>query len=189
MFSDKEQQKALTVFFRQKEKDLTAATLAAYKVGAEKLKKDTMQELRQNFKKSRNSAGFFKAVSAKAGLSQRGNPYARVSMKIKFMEIFQTGGTIKGNPWLIILLPDGAKLGFKRITKGNPWKSVWESIKSRASLIKVADGILIAYKKNRTKILIYKLQKSVTVSKKLTFLERGQAIFDSLPAEIERLLS
>lgn len=188
-FSYREQEKALKAFFRQKEKDLTAATLAAYKVAGQKLAGEIKKELRQNFKKSANSAGFFQAVSVRYGLSARGNPYCRVALKIAFMGIYQTGGIVAGNPWLIILTTEGARLGFKRITTSNSWAKVWSAIRSQARIVKVANGLVVVYSQGGTSVPIYKFQKEVYLGKRLTLLEQGEQIYDSLPDEIERLLT
>lgn len=188
-FSYQEQERALKAFFRQKEKDLTAATLSAYKVAGQKLAGEIKKELRKNFKKGVNSAGFFQAVSVKPGLSARGNPYCRVALKIAFMGIYQTGGIVAGNPWLIILTTEGARLGFKRITKSNSWAKVWGAISSHAKIVKVSDGLVVVYFQGGKSVPIYKFQKEVRLGKRLTVLETGEQIYDSLPDEIERLLT
>lgn len=188
-FSYQEQERALKAFFLQKEKDLTSATLSAYKVGGEKLAGKVKEELKRQFKRGANSAGFSRAISVRAGLSRKGNPYCRVTMQVAFMGIHQTGGTITGKPWLIILTTEGAKLGFKRITKGNSWGKVWSAIRSQSRIVKVADGLVVVYSQGDRSVPIYKFQKEVRLRKRLTFLETGEQIYSSLSAEIERLLN
>ena len=84
---------------------------------------------------------------------------------VPFMNVFQEGATITArNKNLIILLPPGKQLGFKRI-----------------------DTILVTIF-GAANYPIYKFTKQVTVGKKISFLEMSSEIGSNLDSEINRLM-
>lgn len=186
MFSHQDQQRAAREFFRATVKDVEAASTAAIRSGGFRLRREIALQLRQ-FKKGKSSSGAFrKAVGVKfyPASGTRG-PASIVRLKVPFMWVFEEGATLHGNPNLIILLPDGASLGFRRITKGNPWAKVWNRIKGKARLAKVERGIVVIYRERP----IYKIQMApVTVPRKLSFYKTAEAVAEAIPQEIRRLM-
>jgi len=184
-------QKAADEFFKAEIRNLEAATKSAVFAGAEALKAETLKELAANFNTPKGgNRGFKKAVKAHK-LPEKGvmGPVSFVRLGVPFMGIFQTGGTITGKSNLIVLLPDGQRLGFKRITAGNPWPRVWDKIKKDARLIKTPSGTVVTFKKqNGAVVPIYKIVKSVTVPKKLNFLENAEKISAEMPETIKQLM-
>ena len=65
---------------------------------------------------------------------------------------------IRGNPDLWILLPDGERLGFKRIGQGNSWRDLKAKWGSR---IFFHNNVVIFCAQNGRNYAIYKLQKQV----------------------------
>lgn len=183
--------KAARLFFRNEVRDLEAATASANRAAAEALARETRKELRTNFKRSRGS-NFAKAVKVR-NLPSKGalSPASFVRLGIPFLSIFQTGGTIRPvkGKYLITLLTTGAKLGFKRINKNNPWSRVWSRIRERSFFVKKSDGILIFYRNPNGRVVpIYKMVESVEMPKKLNFYENAEKFADEIPDIVQRLL-
>lgn len=189
-----DQRKAVDQFLRSEVKNLNAATATATKVAARALKREVQKELRSNFKPGRNSNGaFFKAVKVRdlpADPARGLGPASFVRLGVPFMGIFQEGGTVQGKGSLIILLPEGERLGFKRISKGNPWGEVQRRWGKFLFPIKVSDGLVIGYEnpKTKTRHAVYKFQPQVTLPKKLSFLEMAEEIGDAIPDTILDLM-
>jgi hypothetical protein len=185
-----EQNRATRDFFRSELKGFEAANKAALRSTAAALKREVTKQLR-TFKKGPSSNGSFqKAVKVKELPPKGGLPLAEiVRLGVPFMGAFEEGATIQGKPNLIILLPKGAALGFRRITKGNTWATVWNRIQKRAKIIPVSDGQVIGIvDKTGATIPIYKIQKQVTVPKKLSFFDTAEKLANTIPEEIARLL-
>ncbi|AGY57148.1 hypothetical protein [Gloeobacter kilaueensis] len=133
------------------------------------------EQYKSVFKRSNTpqSKGFFNAQKVYV-LDATGTlgPAVYVSLgPRKFINVFEDPAVLEaaGN-YLVILLPEGARLRFRRITKGNPWGSVWQAIKKYSRIIKVSDGYLIVYRDTGgTEHAIYKLQKTVKTRKLLDF--------------------
>lgn len=69
---------------------------------------------------------------------------------------------IRGNPRVWILLPDGEKYGFKRISKDNSWDKIRSRHLGELFSIPVSDGVVIVYRRHDGKqIAIYKIQAAV----------------------------
>lgn len=194
-FSYAQQQQILNKFLRAEIKNYeTAAAIVSQKAG-QRLKQETAKELRR-FKKGKESRGnFHKAVKLynfpKATKALPPTSYVRLG--VPWIHIFEEGGIVSGKKGrLIILLPHGDKLGFKRVsTEG--WQIVWNKIKDRAVIIPDDDGVLIGLKslnpKEKPK-LIYKIQTTpVYVPKKLNFYDNAEALADAMAKEIEKLVN
>lgn len=176
-------------FFNSEIRDLESATRAATKEAANLLKKNVGKELRK-FKKGSGSNGSFQKSIKVYNLRSQGSfgPASFVRLGVPFMDVFQEGATVTGKPNLIILLSGGAKLGFRRVNKGNQWGAIWSLIRDRAKLVKVDDGVVVALQHQGQNIAIYKIQKSVKDPKKISFNETAEQIADRIPEEINKLL-
>lgn len=186
-FSNADQARIARDFFRAELKNIDAASNSAIKVAAATLRREARKQLRASFRKGPNSTGSFhravkiKHLPAKASLG----PAAYVSLGVPFMSIFEEGGTIGGrNGNLIILLREGERLGFRRVSKGNPWTKVWERIRGESFLMRRGNGVLVLYKG----IPIYKFQRQITVPKKISFYRLAEEIGNQIPIEIRRLM-
>ena len=190
MLNIADQNRATREFMRSEVKGLEAANKAVLRSTAAALKREVGKQLRK-FKKGVNSNGSFqRAVKVKELQPRGGLPLAEVvRLGVPFMDVFEEGATVTGKTNLIILLPKGEALGFRRISKGNPWAAVWARIKARAKVIPVSDGTVIAVTDRTGATLpIYKIQKSVTLPKKLSFYDTAEALAARMPDEINRLL-
>lgn len=193
-FGVRDQQRAVDQFFRSEVKNLESATATATAVAARALKRETLKELKRNFKPgTRSNGSFFKAVRVRdlpTDLNRGLGPASIVRLGVPWVGIFQDGGTVRGNDTLILLLPEGEKLGFKRITKGNPWSEVMARWGKHLFPVKVADGVVIGYTNPRTgkKTAVYKFQRQVQLTKRLSFLEMAEEIGAKMPGVIMDLM-
>lgn len=188
-FNDADRRRSTREFFRSQVKDLEAADRAVLRSTARALQREIRGQLRKFKRGPTGTGGFQKAVKV-YDLPPRGSlPLANfVRLGVPFMDVFEEGKTISGNPTLIILLTRGASLGFRRITKGNPWAKVWEQIKDRVRLFPVANGTVVAVEVNGQNVPIYKMQKSVTAPKKLSFFETAERLSAGMADEVYKLL-
>lgn len=180
--------RAAREFFRSEIKNLEAANRAVIRSTGRKLKAEMLTQLKR-FKRSKGST-FHKAVKLR-DFEPTGalGPASIVRLGVPFMDAFEEGKTVSGKPNLIILLPMGQKLKYKRISKGNPWSKVWSEISPIAVIFKVNDGVVIAVNKNGKNYPIYKIQKSVKMPKLISFYNTAKRLGDEMPTEIERLLN
>jgi hypothetical protein len=185
------QQKLAAQFLRAEVRNLEAASALVIKEAARKQKTEVQKQLRKNFKRGPNSSGsFFKAVKV-VNLKPKGalGPAAYVRMGVPWVKMFQEGGVVEGKPWLVILLPTGQKMGYRRISKANPWKVVWDKIQRRGGrAIPTADGKLIVVPSGGAFVGAYKIQRKVQERKRLSFYESAEAIANEMPDAITRLL-
>lgn len=180
--------RAAQEFFRSEAKNLEAANRAVIRATGRRFKAEMLIQLR-SFKKTKGST-FRKAVKLYQFESKGSlGPADIVRLGVPFMKAFEEGQQISGKPNLIILLPSGAKLGYKRISKGNPWRKVWGEISSIAKIFKVNDGVVIAISKNGRSVPIYKIQKTIKVPKIISFYDTAKKLGDGMADEVERLLN
>lgn len=190
MFRDSDSRRAAKEFWKAEIQNLEAASTAVSRSAARALKRELGKQLRK-FKKGPNSNGSFQKAITLKDKEAKGlyAPATFISLGVPFMDVFEEGKTVTGKGKLIILLPPGERLGFKRITKGNRWNDVWNRIQGKSRIVKVSDGVVILFQHQGTEHPIYKFQKSVKVPKKLSFYETAEAIADKMPDEIEKLLN
>lgn len=189
MFKESNSRRAAREFWKAEIQNLEAASTAVTRSAARALQREIRKQLRTFKKGPGSSGGFQKAVKIedkppKGALS----PASFVSLGVPFMDVFEEGKTVTGKGNLIILLPPGAQLGFKRITKGNRWDGVWNKIKRTSSVVKVSDGLVVLYRHQGNSVPIYKFQKSVKDPKKISFYDTASAIADAMGGELEKLL-
>lgn len=158
---------------------LNAAGKLSLSSAAKNLSHEAQQQIKRNFK---STAGFgsVKTYDLKSS--------SVVSIKPSFLSAFAEGKTLRGKSTLIVLLPDGERLGFKRISKNNTWASVWQKIHNRAHLVGVGDGIVVVYSYRGKNYAIYKFQKSVTVPKLISLGAKAEAITGEISTSINQLL-
>lgn len=176
-------------FFASEVKNLESAGRAVVRATARKLKSEAQKQLK-TFKKGPDSNGSFHKAVKIYDLEPRNDlgPASYVRLGVPWLDAFEEGKVIQGKSNLIILLPPGAELGFRRISKGNPWSKIWAKIQSKARVIKVPDGAVVVLKYQGRNVPIYKLQKQVKAPKKLSFYETAERLSQGMADEIERLM-
>jgi hypothetical protein len=184
--SDADQRRAINVFFKAEVKNLETATAIGIKTTATKLANETKKQLRKF--KIKNNSNFAKSVKV-YNLGAKGalGPASFVRLGIPWINIFQEGGTVTGKANLLILLPEGEKLGLKRIKPGQ-WGKFWDSNKKNLFTRKVPDGVIVFLKKDGAVYPIYKFQKSVTIPKKLDFYETAEKLGNEMADLISNLM-
>jgi len=188
-FSIADLNRASKEFFRSELKNLEAANTAALKTTAAAVKREMGKQLRK-FKKGPNGNGSFQRAIRIKELRPSGSlPFAVVvRLGVPFMSAFEEGAKITSPRNLIILLPQGAALGFRRISKGNKWASVWARIAKSARIIPVADGKVVAISKDGRNVPIYKIQKSVKLPKKISFFATAELVAGDMAGLVEQIL-
>jgi hypothetical protein len=188
-FSLADQNKAARQFFRSELKDLEAANTAALRTTAAAVKREMGKQLRKFKKGPTGNGSFQKAIRIKELRPSGSLPFAVVvRLGVPFMSAFEEGAKITSPRNLIILLPQGAALGFRRISKGNKWASIWARIAKVARIIPVADGKVVAISKDGRNVPIYKIQKSVQLPKKISFFATAESIAGNMAELVEQLL-
>ena len=188
-FSYREQQRLAKKFLRSKIQDLERAAELVAQESGRKLAREVKKQM-GSFKGNR--AVFRKSVKVRTYRARGAKPPATiVRVGVPFLSVFEEGATIRGNPTLIILLPDGERMGFKRPTRKVPWRVIWERLKpQKPKVAKVAGGFVVYVEKNGQKRALYKIQKApVTMPKKLSFFSTAQQIGAHMDSEIVRLLN
>jgi hypothetical protein len=191
MLKPAQQRQAAKAFFGAELQNLDSATRAVVRQMARQLKTEMLKQLRQNFKHSGGyeSKGWQKGVKIydlEGDLSRGPASYVRLG---KIPSQYQEARTVRGKKGnLAILLPEGRKLGFYRINGGNPWQAMWAKWGKFLQLAKVADGMVVLYRHQGRLVPVYKLQKSVTIPKKITFFETAEAISADMAEQINKLM-
>jgi hypothetical protein len=145
---------------------------------ARQLAEDVQRQIRRNF--TNPSAAFSRGV--KVDEFDNGS-YVRLS---PILSVHAEPTRLKGNPNLWILLPDGARLGFKRIGKGFNWNELKRRYGTRLSFVSVDDGHVVLYRNNGVVSPIYKIQSSVTTKQRIEFYERAEEIAEREGFDYER---
>lgn len=171
---------ALKVFFRSAVQNLEAASEAVVKTRAAELKTEGQRQLRKAFKRKIGGVSV-RYFPPRGGLG----PAAFVSIKPAFLEGFETGGTISGR--LVVLLPTGAKLGFKRPGKRG-WSAIWGKHKRDFRLTPSQSGIVVLYRTNGQTVPVYLITAQVTQPKRLDFYAAAARIGKGMADDIQKLV-
>lgn len=178
------QVRALERFFRSAVQGLEAASQAVVSSRAEQLKAVTQSELKTAFK--RRVGGVSLRSLPPTG---RYGPAAYVSVKPKFLSIFQDGGTVRSprSTLLVTRLPEGARLKYPRVGKKG-WAAVYQQYKDRFSIVRSGDGWLVLAKVGKKQVGVYFLTRQVQEKKRLNFTENAQKVGRGMAVEIQRLM-
>jgi len=187
--------RASAAFFRSEIKDLDAATDAVIKTSAQKLKTEMHRQVKQKFKPGPNSnKSFFKGFKV-YDLDADGSrgPASYVRAGVPFLHVFEEGATIrpKQSQHLVVLTPDGEKLGFRRITKSNSLRKLFTQYPTRKLRLIPARGSkppMILYDIGGRWVAVYVYLKQVKMPRRLSFYASAEAIADTMPEAIARLL-
>ena len=155
-------------FFDIHSRAIATDSKAIARAAAEELHDDVQRQIRKNFR-SRQSA-FFKGVKI---YEFDEASYVRLS---PILSNHTRSTTLAGSPNLWILLPDGARLGFKRISKGFNWDTLRRRYGTRISFAPVGDGHVVLYRDRGSVYPIYKIQNSVQTKQRIEFYEKAEEI-------------
>jgi hypothetical protein len=157
-------------FFDLEIKAIAVESRAIAHQAARELQRDVMRQIRRNFRNP--SAAFSRGVKV---YEYESAAYVRLS---PVLSSHAQSTKLQGNPNLWILLPDGARLGFKRLGKGFDWNTLKRRYGSALSFVAVRDGHVVLYRHNGVVRPIYKLQSAVTTKQRIEFYEKAEAIAD-----------
>ena len=155
-------------FFNSEVKAIATDSKAIANDAAEELYQDVRRQIRQNF--GNPSTAFSKGIKIHEFDSAI---YVRLS---PILSSHARSTNLRGNPNMWILLPDGARLGFKRIGKGFNWSTLKRRYGSQLSFAPVADGHVVLYRYQGKAVPIYKIQREVTTKQRIEFYEKAEMI-------------
>lgn len=183
----------LKKFFEAARQDARSAAQIVVRESGQLLKNEIKKQLKANFKAGKDSRGFFKAVSIYDYTKpENDKPTVYVRPAIGFMHVFETGEPIAAkNRNLIFLLPDGKKLGFPKVSKGNPWNKIFEQFGKRFKIAKAknGNGFVVLINANGATYAIYKIQERVKLSKRLDLYASAKKIASTMDERLDKLLN
>ena len=156
-------------FFDSEIKAIATDSRAIASRTAEELQDDIQRQIRRNF--NNPSAAFSSGVKI---YEFDNGSYVRLS---GILSSHAQAQTISGNPNLWILLPDGIRLGFKRMGSfGFSWDTLKRRYGRSLAIVGVGDGHVVLYRHNGNISPIYKIQTQVRTEQKIEFYEKAQEI-------------
>ena len=180
------QARALELYFRSAVQNLEAASRAVVLSRAQKLKSQTQADIKANF---RRRIGGVRVTELKP--KDNLGPAAYVSIRPGFLRIFEEGGEISGGAkFLVVLLPEGRRLRFKRPGKRAGWAAIWAQNKNRLRLVPTKTGgwLVLCRVSKRLEVAVYLLTKNVKEKKRLNFGRNAAAAGQGMAEEIANLL-
>ena len=155
-------------FINDEIKAIATSSRAIARAAAEELYYDVQRQIRQNFRNP--STAFVKGLR----IYEFDNAsYVRLS---PILSSHAHSTKLQGNPNLWILLPDGARLGFKRMGKGFNWDTLRRRYSTRLSFAPVGDGYVVLYRDRGSVHPIYKIQNNVQTKQRIEFFESAEEI-------------
>ena len=164
--------KKVSNFFDGEIKAIALESKAIAVKAAKELQEDITRQIRSNFRNP--TSAFVRGIK----IYEFDN--AAIVRLSPLLSSFAEPQKIKGSPYLWILLPDGVKLGFKRIGKGFNWDTLKRRYGNRLRFAEVRDGFVLLFRHSRGVRAIYKLQKVVNREQKIEFFEAAEKIADSI---------
>lgn len=155
-------------FFDTELHQLKLDSRVAVRGAARELEADVKRQIRRNF--SNPSIAFMHGVKVH---DYEDGSYVRLS---PILSVHAEPTKIEGNPNLWILLPDGERLGFKRVGSGFNWTELKRRYGNKLSFAPVANGSVVLYRSSDGVRPIYKIQPSVETRKRIEFYERAEEI-------------
>ena len=156
-------------FFDSEIKAIAVSSNAIARQLADDLQADILGQIKQAF--ANPSAAFMKGVKV---YQFENSSIVRLP---PLLSSFAQPQRIQGHPNLWILLPDGSKLGFRRMGNGFNWTDLKRRYGTRLSFVKVSDGTIVLYRTPQGEVKpIYKLQSAVDREPKIQFFESAERI-------------
>jgi hypothetical protein len=165
-------------FFDQETKAIAVDSRATANRLAVELQQDVFRQIRRNF--NNPSAAFSRGVKV---YEFENASYVRLS---PILSVHAEETKLRGSPNLWILLPDGQRLGFKRIGKGFSWSDLKRRYGTRLSFVAVDDGHVVLFRSDQGVKPIYKIQSQVTTKQRIEFYEKGEEIAHREGLDYER---
>lgn len=180
-------------FFDEQSHAIAVDSREAANRAARELAEDVQRQIRRNF--NNPSAAFSKGVKvfeednaatrfgSEASYPKAVASYVRLS---PILSVHAEETNLRGSPNLWILLPDGQRLGFKRIGKGFSWNDLKRRFGTRLSFVAVESGHVVLFRSSLGVKPIYKIQSSVTTKQRIEFYEKAEEIADREGFTFER---
>ncbi len=165
-------------YFNEEIKAIAVDSRATANRLAVELQQDVFRQIRRNF--NNPSAAFSRGVKV---YEFENASYVKLS---PILSVHAEETRLQGSPNLWILLPEGAKLGFKRIGKGFNWDTLKRRYGTRLSFVPVNDGHVVLYRSDRGVKPIYKIQAAVTTKQRIEFYEKAEEIAEREGLDYER---
>lgn len=197
LFSDRNLEAQLRSFLATEFQDLEDAAGVAIRAGAKRMRQLAIQDAKRAFEKSDHPASpnFPKAFKAYHLKPDDGRGHASyVRSGVRFMHLFETGGTINPGKNMIVRTKLGKLLGLPRHNKTTQLQSTLDQLRRQygASAIyikKIADGTTLIWLRTKTSMRpIYQIRPQVTVGRHLNFMDIAHKVGNAIPKNIKRIL-
>lgn len=152
--------------------DEIRAIKAQGKARARKASVDLQKSIDRSIRKNFNNPNASFARGVKIYDFSRGST-VRLS---PLLSTFAKDRTVRGTPNLWILLPEGEKLGFKRIGKNFNWNTLKRRYGTKLSFVEVQGGVIVLYRSRQGIKPVYKIQQTVQSKQKIKFYSEGVRI-------------
>ena len=162
-------------FFDEELKQIDLESNRAAHDAARELERDIQRQIRTNFNSP--SLAFQRGVRVSewdGGASVRLSPI----LSSHGLEREQ-----QGNPNLWILLPEGQRLGFKRIGKGFDQDLLKRRYGNQLSIVPVRGGRAVLYRGRNGTVPVYKIQSSVEMPQRIDFYGAADRIGERYDVE------
>ncbi|MEM9273793.1 MAG: hypothetical protein AAGA80_12620 [Cyanobacteria bacterium P01_F01_bin.143] len=154
-------------FFAEELREIELESREVAHQAARELAADVIRQIKQKFNSS--SLAFQRGVRVhkfKDGAYVRLSPILSAHAQVQ---------RIRGQANLWILLPEGKRLGFKRMNR-----SYWSWVQSRharnLSFVTVSDGQVVLFRSSSGVVPIYKIQQAITTKQKIDFYGKAEEI-------------
>ena len=156
-------------FFDDQIKAIAVDSRMVARDAAQELYDDVQRQIRRNF--NNPSAAFSKGIKIHEFDDA---VYVRLS---PILSSHASSGEIQGQPNLWILLPDGVRLGFKRMgTGGTTWDTVKRRYSSRLAIVPMDNGHVVLFRSPAGVVPVYKIQTEVQTKQRIEFYEKAEEI-------------
>ena len=163
-------------FFRENLQQITIDSAATAAQAARELESEIKRQIRRKF--NNPSQAFLRGVRVH---EFEGGAYVRLS---PLLSTHAEPTKQQGNPNLWILLPDGERLGFKRMgTNGFNWDFLKSRYGNKLSFVAVSDGHVVLFCSDSGVVPIYKIQNQVTTKQRIDLDGAAQKVADSYQAD------
>ena len=147
-------------FFRENLQQITIDSAATAAQAARELQEDIERQIRRNF--NNPSEAFLKGVKV---YEYENGAYVRLS---PLLSVHAEPTKLQGNPNIWILLPDGKRLGFKRMgTSGFSWDFLKSRYGNKLRFVEVSSGHVVLFRSDLGVVPIYKIQNQVTTKQRI----------------------
>ena len=155
-------------FFDRELREVSLESRGATHQAARELAADISRQIKQKF--TNPSLAFQRGVKVH---QFKNGSYVRLSPILAAHAETKEIRSNSSNLW--ILLPEGQKRGFKRISPG-----YWNILQSRhgrnLSIVPVSDGHVVLYKSSSGVVPVYKIQQTVATKQSIDFYGKAQEI-------------